>query len=977
MERMTATPIARLLIVDDAATLTKALGELLRHEGYETVAVTTAAAAIQELERSQFDILLTDLEMPGMNGVELLSAALAFDPQLVGILMTGQGSIETAVQAMKAGAHDYVLKPMKLASLLPVLARAMNLRQLSLENLELRNTVAIHELSEAIALTRDSASLLDKIADVVIAQFAADEVSILLMDEDGATFVVAAERGAGWNAKLGTRVTLSEAIAARMAATGEPIILGSESDAARLMLPHLGSGVQSAMSIPMVTRGKLIGILNIAYTGRSRTFPPGQVRIITIFANGAAAVIEASRLYERARRSEARYREMLHMAADGIISVDQDQRIVVFNLGAERLFGYRAAEVIGERLDLLLPAGLAAAHASHVSEFGKNAAQSLPMEARRSQLLGRRKDGTLVEIEAGISKHFEGDQALFTAVVHDCTERRRAEKEILDLNASLEKRVAERTRQLEAANRAKSDFLSSMSHELRTPLNSIIGFSELLENGVVGPLTEKQKEFAGDILGAGTHLLSLINDILDLSKVEAGMAKLELKPVDIASLLRASTVVVRERAVTHRIRLDSEIAPALGSVLADARKLKQIVYNLLSNAIKFTPDGGSVTLRAKTCTRAEVALSGVMPSRLLGALEGDDAEFLVIAVDDTGIGIAEADLPMLFEPFTQVDNSGTRSQAGTGLGLSLVRRLAELHGGAVGVESRVNAGSHFYVWLPYRPVRHAEPECPAVSRPASVPAGVPAGARPLALVIDDDDLSADEIAAQLRGEGFEVMRAATAEDGLVRAAKRPPQLITLDIFLPSMDGWEFMRRLKADPKLATTPVVIITAAEEVGAGLALGARRVLSKPLVREDLIATLRGMVRARTDGGPARILVVDDDAKAVALVATILESERYEVLRAYGGAEAVAMAEREQPDLVITDLMMPNMSGFEVVRALRTSERTARIPIIVLTAKDLTAEDRERLSGDVTAVLAKASFGRRDLLATLHGALPEPDDG
>jgi CheY-like chemotaxis protein len=402
-------------------------------------------------------------------------------------------------------------------------------------------------------------------------------------------------------------------------------------------------------------------------------------------------------------------------------------------------------------------------------------------------------------------------------------------------------------------------------------------------------------------------------------------------------------------------------------MLADDRKLKQIVYNLLSNAVKFTPEGGAVTVRARRCARAEVALDEAMPGQFIPLPPGEDNEFLAITVEDTGVGITGEHLPKLFEPFTQVDSSIARRQGGTGLGLSLVRRLAEMHGGTVGVGSRPGVGSRFCVWLPYRAAAATAPEgrtardAPALSAPAV----------PLALVIEDDDRMADMIAVQLHAEGFEVMRAATAEEGLVRAAKHKPQLITLDIFLPAMDGWEFMRRLKAEPKLADTPVVIITISGDLDRGLALGARRVLHKPFAREELVAALAGLVGERRNGTPARVLVVDDNVQAVELVATVLEAEGYSVLRAYGGAEAIEVARSARPDLVILDLIMPQVSGFEVAHALRESEDTACIPILVLTAKDLTAEDHARLNGAVSAILAKASFSRGELLAELRRAM------
>jgi CheY-like chemotaxis protein len=506
-----------------------------------------------------------------------------------------------------------------------------------------------------------------------------------------------------------------------------------------------------------------------------------------------------------------------------------------------------------------------------------------------------------------------------------------------------------------------------VSHELRTPLNSIIGFSEMLKDGVLGDLGARQRGFITDIFEAGTHLLSLINDILDLSKVEAGMLQLEARAVDVASLLGASLTVVREKAAAHGIRLDTDLDPALGTMLADERKVKQIAYNLLSNAVKFTPAGGVVTLRARRCARSEVALDGALPERLVALPAGEAGEFLEIAVEDTGAGIAEEHLGKLFEPFTQVDSSLARRQGGTGLGLSLVRRLAELHGGTVAVASRPGVGSRFRVWLPYRaaaPGMRAEAAAPkdAESAPGA----------PLALVIEDDERMAGLIAEHLSAEGYEVICVATAEDGLVQAAKRTPDLVTLDIYLPAMDGWEFMARLKADAKLADTPVVIITVSEDADRGIALGAWRVLQKPFAREDLLAALAGLARPRPGNGPGRVLVVDDNAKVVELVATVLEAEGFRVTRAYGGAEAIAAARGSRPDLVILDLMMPEVSGFEVARALRESEHTARIPILVLTAKDLTAADRALLSGQVGAVLAKGAFRSSELLAELRRALP-----
>jgi CheY-like chemotaxis protein len=512
----------------------------------------------------------------------------------------------------------------------------------------------------------------------------------------------------------------------------------------------------------------------------------------------------------------------------------------------------------------------------------------------------------------------------------------------------------------------------------------------------------KQREFIGDIFTSGTHLLSLINDILDLSKVEAGKLQLDAHAVDVAMLLQASTMIVREKAMAHRIRLDTKLDPALGSLLADERKLKQIVYNLIANAIKFTPEGGAVTLWARRCARADMGFNETMPSRLLPLAPGEDREFIEIAVEDTGVGILEADLQKLYLPFMQVDSSTARSHAGTGLGLSLVRGLAELHGGTVGVASQPGVGSRFRVWLPYREAASVSSLAAdlsskagsAIRSPADTGLRVPesgsgqarpamtnreTGATPpLALVIEDDDLVADLIAAQLHKEGFHVMRAATGEEALVRAAKCRPQLITLDIFLPAMDGWEFLRHLKADQRLADTPVVIISVAAGLERGLALGARAILQKPFKPEELVSTLAGLMPAPLPGAAAgalaRVLVVDDNVKAVELVATLIERAGYHALRACGGAEAIQAARTARPDLVILDLMMREVSGFEVARAMRASKETARIPILVLTAKDLAPEERERLNSVVSAILQESEFSHEELLAELRRAISVP---
>jgi signal transduction histidine kinase/DNA-binding response OmpR family regulator len=512
--------------------------------------------------------------------------------------------------------------------------------------------------------------------------------------------------------------------------------------------------------------------------------------------------------------------------------------------------------------------------------------------------------------------------------------------------------------ELELASRHKSEFLANMSHELRTPLNAIIGFSEVLQERMFGELNEKQDEYVRDIVESGKHLLSLINDILDLSKVEAGSMHLEPEPVQAAPLVKSCVAVVRERALTRRIELAVDLEPGLDAFEADSRKFKQIAVNLLSNAVKFSGHGGRVAVALRRADGARLAAVGAAAGRLLSAADGA-TDFVELAVEDTGAGIAPDDLLRLFEPFVQVDASLQRRHEGTGLGLALVWRLVELHRGAVAVASQLGRGSRFTVWLPYRAASPA---------PLQPPLPAPTRAVPLALVIEDDDAAARLLTRELEAQGLAVTRAATAEEGLVLARRHHPDLIALDIFLPHIDGWECLDRLKADEQTADIPVVIVTTGAEPKRGLALGAVRVLQKPVAREALLDVL---ARLSLSAPAATVLVVDDDPAAVEVAATHLQAAGMAVLRAYDGRQGIALALAERPALIVLDLVMPEVSGFDVVLALKAEVHGRMIPIVVVSAKRITAEERRLLNGQVLQVLEKGRFRSADFVAEVRRAL------
>ncbi|HSH88069.1 MAG TPA: response regulator [Methylophilus sp.] len=526
--------------------------------------------------------------------------------------------------------------------------------------------------------------------------------------------------------------------------------------------------------------------------------------------------------------------------------------------------------------------------------------------------------------------------------------------------------------QLLEADKMKSEFLATMSHELRTPLNAIIGFSEILKDGLIGPLEDKQRVYVTDIFESGQHLLSLINDVLDLSKIEAGRMELEGEVIDIQGLLQNSLSIIKEKASAQRIKLQADLSESLDRAWLDARKVKQIVYNLLSNAVKFTPEGGQVTLQASLVTREEVLkqTKNILQNHYAGI--GNAEQFIQIAVTDTGIGIEADDIARLFQPFVQVESTLSRRFEGTGLGLALVRKLAELHSGAVAVKSTPGKGSTFTVWLQYKS-NLIDAALATTSSGESIRQLVQ-NENPHVLVLEDDDRAADLIRLQLESDKCRVTRAATAEIALaILADGIPPDLITLDILLPGMDGWEFLTKLKTNPKLAHIPVVIISIVADSNKGLSLGAAQVLQKPVSADDLQNALAklGFTKPSNNQPGAKVLVVDDDPKAVEIISSYLEHTKHTVLRAYGGNEATNIAKLQQPDLIVLDLMMPEINGFEVVEELRKDSRTAKIPIIIVTSKFLTPPEQQVLKGHVLAVLEKSEFNHGNFLSEVHRAL------
>ena len=507
--------------------------------------------------------------------------------------------------------------------------------------------------------------------------------------------------------------------------------------------------------------------------------------------------------------------------------------------------------------------------------------------------------------------------------------------------ARLIAKLQETNRHLHEANQHKSIFLANMSHELRTPLNAIIGFSELLlepGNGHFDPLT--QHRFVNQIHVSGKHLLGLINDILDLSKVEAGQMELRLQTVAVEQVVEQVVSTIEPLAGQKRITIRADVASA-GDVLADAGKLKQMLLNLASNAIKFTSDDGEVTIAA---VRRDSAVE--------------------ISVADSGIGISEADQAHLFEEFHQIDPGPGRRQQGTGLGLALTRRFAMLHGGEVRVSSQLGKGSVFTLHLPVRP--------PVPEEHPPAPIKVEDMSRPLVLVVEDDPAAAELLTRQLDGAGFRTHVARTGTDAIAMARELRPAAITLDILLPELDGWEVMTRLKQDQATSDIPVVVVSVIDNPELGIALGAMDYFVKPIDGKELVKRLSRFNFKNSNG--TTVLVVDDEAANREWLRNILERAGFAVILAGGGREAIVLAKWRRPDLVLLDLMMPDVNGFDVVKALRADPVTQRTPIMILTARHLTQADKRLLNGHVSTILSRGSDSAADLLDHLRQLVKEP---
>jgi len=564
--------------------------------------------------------------------------------------------------------------------------------------------------------------------------------------------------------------------------------------------------------------------------------------------------------------------------------------------------------------------------------------------------------GEIKVLESGINSMaaaLQGAQENLQDQIHLATsELRSTLQELEQKNAELE---IEREKAYDA-NQSKSQFLANMSHELRTPLNAIIGYSEMLEEELHEVNDTKYVDDILKINSAGKHLLSLINDILDLSKVEAGKMNVFLETTEIAAICEYTVATIQPLAERNDNKLVLDCPGDIGEMYSDVTKIRQVLFNLLSNACKFTQHG-------------EVTLS-------VHRVKKPDGDWIDFSVSDTGIGMSAEQMQNLFEAFSQADATISRDYGGTGLGLAICKRFTELMGGKLRAESKPGKGSTFHLQLPAEIKNQAASDVPVVS-------GVSELARytedavsarqggnqdedrrkrlSRVLVIDDDETVHDMLFRLLSKEGFLVETADDGESGVQKARELKPDVIVLDVLMPGMDGWDVLTRLKNNPDTESIPVVMLTMVDDRSKGYTLGVTDYIYKPVDREKLVTALTRCVRY---GDTAPILIVDDDSTQRDMLKRTLEKEGWETIRAHNGRAALEAVRARMPSIIILDLMMPEMDGFELIHTLRKNPETREIPVVVLTAMDLSHADQAMLANNATEVLKKGASSRDEVL-------------
>ena len=1022
-----------ILIVDDDMGFRKTLSDILRVKGYSAVAVDNGQSALDEIKTSKPIVALIDLKLEDISGLELLKEIKTDSAEVECILLTGHATQKSAIEAVNLGAYGYIQKPYDVEQLLLMIRNAIEIRDAG-DALRAYATrlQTLREIDQDILEARSSKAIAQAAMYHIRHLVPCEHASVVTFDFDTQESTILAIQVTGESQlKSDTRLPLTAFTLPTKLKQGDVLLI---EDISTISNPtHFANILQSEgiiayASVPLISQGELVGNFNLGAT-HTNIFSPEHIEIALEVAGQLAVAIQQARLNEQIRHhaneleqrvaelqlaqtSEREQRELAETLREvtGVLSssLNREQVLRVILEQLARVVDYDGASVMlvstNNTLDIVayrrtdnnkyIPIEpLLVDTLPHVQELisqrvpviipdttkdkrwlslpGTEYIQcwlGVPLVVQNRVIgmlnVNKKQFDFYTSFDAEIAKAL-ADQAaiavdnaqLFEQAQQEIIERKRAEEALAEERARLAQRVKERTAELSSANmelaraaRLKDEFLAAMSHELRTPLNAVLGLSEALQEEVYGTLNNKQHKSLHTIEESGRHLLSLINDILDVSKIEAGKLTLDIGSVSVEALCQACLRLVKQAAQKKNIKISSSYDSNVASIQADQRRLKQIIVNLLSNAVKFTPKDHEIGL----------TVSGHLAHQQVH-----------IIVWDTGIGISKEGLKNLFTPFIQLDSSLARQHTGTGLGLTLVSRLTEMHGGDVSVESKPGQGSRFTVSLPWKEFTIDE-----VAEPIHISneADVSLVNAHHALIVEDTPAAADQISRYLKELNIKSVIHPQGTGAVDKIVETQPDVVILDIMLPDISGWEILQALKKDERVQNIPVLIASVVDEPVLGVSLDAADYLVKPISRGQLQESLNKILPSGVQNQnnmvdvsdvpdvsstiPQKsplILLAEDNENNIATISGYLKNKGYRITIARDGNQAVTEASHQAPDLILMDIQMPGMDGLEATQRIRTNNKLSTVPIIALTALTMPGDKERCLAAGANDYMSK----------------------
>ncbi|PNK02236.1 transcriptional regulator [Cylindrospermopsis raciborskii S07] len=910
----------KILVVDDDLKTLELLQVLLTPWGLEIITLNHPGKFWETWEKIQPDMLILDIEMPTMSGIELCKMIRSHDQgrEVPILFLTVHSNVEIVNQVFSVGADDFVSKPIIISELFN---RILN----RLERVRLVKIMERNRYAKTNQINENNKFIVESYHNLV-------EVypeAILIVSQDDLVFVNSAAvrllRVNSVEELLGKkflefvhpqhREEIEENL--KSLKTSQTLIPLHEvkflqADGQIIYVEMVGAFLnyqnQPAAQIVArdITRRKQTELaLHKTKDELELRVNERTAELINVNRQLQSQLDEQKRTQDALRISENRFEAILSIADDAIISIDINQQITLFNQGAEKIFGYSAGEVLGQKLDLLLPTRFAQEHRNHVYKFGKSSAHARRM-GERQEIFGCRKDGSEFPAEASISKLDLGQESVYTVILRDITERKQVEK-------------------------MKDEFVSVVSHELRTPLTSIHGSLGMLTSGLLSSTSEQGKRLLQIATDSTERLVRLINDILDIERIESGKVKMERENCDLRDLINSAINIMQPLADKAGVSLSIHNSNSSSIQLwADPDRIIQTLTNLFSNAIKFSEPGSTVYLMTE--------------------LQKDQ---VLVTVQDTGRGIPEDKLESIFERFQQVDSSDSRNHDGTGLGLAICKSIVQQHGGKIWVKSILGEGSSFYFTLPILTVYDRANLQGLVTDQSDYETSLITDANsPLVLVCDDDPITRQELENLLLQGGYRVLTVASGDQAIAQAVIQHPDVILLDLVMPGMNGWETMAGLKKCSDTRDIPIVICSVYkssqnnsnyQQDSNSEGVKFADWLSKPVEETDLFNSLRKVVFEPSR--KLKILIIEDDHDLADLLATLFGRHEIETFIAKTGREAIHLSQKVNPDLLILDLILPEADGFTVVDWLKQHDQLFSVPVVVYSAKDLDDSERHRL--------------------------------